>query len=287
MKGGIMAEQPEKKDAFTSHDGVKIFYRKFQASDERARLVVAHGLGEHSGRYGNVVNRLLPANYTLWIPDHRGHGQSGGKKGHVLNFEQYLLDLRLMVEMARENLPEDRKIFLLGHSMGGLIALCFALQNPELIDGVIASSPALGVAVEVPAVKSILGNVMSFIWPGLLLGNELDATKISRDESVVSAYQNDPLVHDRVSARWFTEIMSTMGEVNRQASRIQIPVLMQVAGDDHLVNAQSSKHFFENLVVDDKTLHVYDDLYHEIYNEIVDQRQKVLGDLESWLENHL
>ena len=125
------------------------------------------------------------------------------------------------------------------------------------------------------------------MWPGLLLGNELDATKISRDESVVKAYQDDPLVHDRVSARWFTEILSAMEAVNRQASRMQIPVLMQVAGDDHLVNAQSSRQFFENLTVADKTLHMYDGLYHEIYNELDDQRQKVLGDLEAWLENHL
>ena len=282
-----MTQHHETKDTYSSHDGVTIFYRKFQASDERARLVVAHGLGEHSGRYGNVVNRLLPAGFSLWIPDHRGHGQSGGKKGHVLNFEQYLLDLRSMVEKAREDLPQGRKVFLLGHSMGGLIALYFALQDPQLIDGVIASSPALGVAVEVPAVKRILGNVMSFIWPGLLLGNELDATKICRDASVVKAYQDDPLVHDRVSARWFTEIMSAMTEVNRQASRMRIPVLMQVAGDDHLTRAESSQRFFENLAVDDKTFYLYDDLYHEIYNELEDQRQKVLGDLESWLENHL
>ena len=282
-----MAEYHEKTDTFASHDGVKIFYRHCQAADERARLVIAHGLGEHSGRYGNVVNRLLPVNYSLWIPDHRGHGRSGGKKGHVLNFEQYLLDLRLMVEMAREDLPQGRKIFLLGHSMGGLIALYFAMQSPELIDGVIASSPALGMVIEVPAVKNVLGKVMSLMWPGLLLGNELDATKISRDESVVKAYQDDPLVHDRVSARWFTEILSAMEAVNRQTSRMQIPLLMQVAGDDHLVNAQSSRQFFENLTVADKTLHMYDGLYHEIYNELDDQRQKVLGDLEAWLENHL
>ena len=282
-----MTEYHAKTDTFASHDGVNIFYRQFQAADERARLVIAHGLGEHSGRYGNVVDRLLPANYSLWIPDHRGHGQSGGKKGHVLNFEQYLLDLRLMVELAKKDLPEGRKIFLLGHSMGGLIALYFVLQNPELIDGVIASSPALGMVIEVPAVKNALGQVMSFLWPGLLLGNELDATKISRDESVVKAYQNDPLVHDRVSARWFTEMLSTMEEVNRQASRMQIPVLMQVAGDDHLVNAQSSMQFFDKLTLADKTLYMYDGLYHEIYNEHDEQRQKVLGDLEAWLENHI
>ena len=282
-----MAEYLEKTDTFSSHDGVDFFYRLYQTPNERARLVIAHGLGEHSGRYGNVVNRLLPRHISIWALDHRGHGKSGGKRGHILNFEQYLLDLRLMVELAGEGIPENRKIFLLGHSMGGLIALYFALRHPELIDAVIASSPALGMIIEVQAVKSVLGKKISFIWPGLLLSNELDATKISHDENVVQAYQNDPLVHDKISARWFTEFLSAMDEVNRQASQMKIPTLLQVAADDHLVNAPASERFFENLTVDDKTLHMYAGLYHEIYNEVEDQRQKVLGDLEDWLEAHI
>ncbi len=286
MRGNI-EENSEKQGTFTGHDGLTLFYRHYQATDECARIVIAHGLGEHSGRYGNVVNRLVPANNSVWIADHRGHGQSGGKKGHVLRFDDYLQDLRLIVNMAREGLPENRKIFLLGHSMGGLIALSFALQYPELIDGVIASSPGLGAAFEVPMVQRTIGRIMSVIWPGLLLPNGFDATKISREESVVHTYLNDPLVHDKVSARWFTEIISTMAEVNRQASHIEIPVLMQVAGDDRLVSAESSMHFFKNLTVEDKTLHVYDGLYHEVYNELNEPRQKVLDDLTAWLANHL
>ena len=282
-----MSQYSEKTDSFSGHDGVNLFYRQYPAPNERARLVIAHGLGEHSGRYGNVVDRLVPKDISIWALDHRGHGKSGGKRGHILNFEQYLLDLRLMVESAREDLPENRRIFLLGHSMGGLIALYFALRQPELIDAVVASSPALGMVIEVPAVKSILGKVMSFIRPGLVLSNELDATKISHDENVVQAYQNDSLVHDKVSARWFTEFLSAMESVNQQAEQLRVPILLQVAGDDYLVNAQSSQRFFEKLTVADKTLHVYDGQYHEIYNEAVDQRQKALGDLESWLENHI
>lgn len=282
-----MADLAEKTNKFTSHDGVNIFYRHYQAPNERARLVIAHGLGEHSGRYGNVVNWLLPKDISIWAPDHRGHGKSGGKRGHILNFEQYLLDLRLMVEIAREQLPVNRKVFLLGHSMGGLIAIFFALRNPELIDGLIASSPALGMVIEVPAIKSILGKVMSFLWPGLTMANELDATKISHDEAVVNAYQNDPLIHDRVSARWFTEFLSAMETVNQQAAHIKVPTLLQIAGDDHLVNVQSSKRFFENLTVNDKTLYFYEGLYHEVFNEMLEQRQKVLGDLENWLEDRL
>ena len=282
-----MTGYSEKTDSFRGHDGVNLFYRRYLSPRERARLVIAHGLGEHSGRYGNVVERLFAKDISIWALDHRGHGKSGGKRGHILNFDEYLSDLRLLIESAREDLPENQKIFLLGHSMGGLIALSFALRQPELIDAVIVSSPALGMVIEVPAAKSILGKVMSFILPGLVLSNELDATKISHDDKVVGAYQNDPLVHDKVSARWFTEFLSTMAAVNQQAQNLRVPILLQVAGDDYLVNARSSQRFFEKLTVGDKTLHVYDGLYHEIYNETEDQRPKVFSDLEYWIENHI
>ena len=128
---------------------------------------------------------------------------------------------------------------------------------------------------------------MSYAWPGLIMGNELDATKISRDPDVVKAYENDPLVHDRVSARFFTELMAAMESVNQQASTLNVPVLMQVAGEDYLVNADASKDFFEKLTLQDKTLHVYDGVYHEIYNAPEDQKEKVLEDLEAWLDKRL
>jgi acylglycerol lipase len=282
-----MEESLEKTDNFSGCDGLNIFYRYHQAGNERARLIIAHGLGEHSGRYGNIFKRLLSKDISIWALDHRGHGKSGGQRGHILNFEQYLLDLRLMVELVRKDLPEGRKIFLLGHSMGGLIVLYFALQSQDLIDGLIASSPGLGMAIEVPAAKNVLGKVMSFIWPGLSMSNALDATKISHDPAVIGAYQNDSLVHDRVSARWFTEFLAAMETVNQRVSQIKVPILMQVAGDDRLVNAQAAKLFFEKLTAADKTLYIYDDLYHEIYNEPEDSREKVLKDLENWLEDRL
>jgi len=279
-----MAALPETTGEFVSPDGIKIFYRQYQAESERARMVLSHGVGEHSGRYGNVIERVLPKGFSVWAPDHRGHGQSGGKRGHVLNFVQYLTDLRLTVELAKKDMPGEMPCFLLGHSMGGLIALDFAQHYPELIDGVVASSPCLGMVIEIPAVKKVLGSFMSYVWPGMTMGSGLDATKISRDENVVSAYKNDPLVHDRVSARFFTELLAAMESVNQQASALNVPVLMQVAGEDYLVNADSSKHFFEKLTLRDKTLHVYDDMYHEIYNAPQDQKERVLDDLETWLD---
>ena len=282
-----MTETRETTGEFTGQDGSGIFFRHYVASPEQGRVVIAHGLGEHSGRYGHVAARMVECGCSVWALDHRGHGKSQGRRGHILSFDHYLADLAYMVKMVLEGRPEGVKLFLLGHSMGGLIALNFALNFPELIDGVIASSPALGVTVEVPAVKRLLGRVMSGLWPGLQMANGLDATKISHDPEVVRDYQDDPLVHDRVSARWFTEFMAAMERTNAMASGMAGPVLMQVAGDDHLANAGAARAFFNALEAKDKTLHLYEGLYHEIYNERTEDRERVLNDLVEWLTAHM
>ncbi|MBW2561496.1 MAG: lysophospholipase, partial [Deltaproteobacteria bacterium] len=264
-----------------------IFYRKYQADGEKARVVIAHGLGEHSGRYGNVVNRLIPRGISIWAPDHRGHGQSDGPRGHIFSFYQYIDDLHSLIALARDTLPEGEKIFLLGHSLGGLIALRFAARFPEVIDGLIVSAPALGLPKEPSSILVFIVRILSALRPTLSLANGFDASKISHDEEVVRAYLDDPLVHDRVTARWFTEFASAMEVAGRSASEIKIPFLMQLAGDDHLTSADASKRFFESLPLADKTLYIYKDLYHEIYNETQQQRERVLDDLDTWLMKHI
>ncbi len=114
-----MGESSESTGSFISEDGLKIFYRKYQADPEKARMVITHGLGEHSGRYGNVVERLLPKGITIWAVDLRGHGRSDGPRGHVMAFDQYLDDLHKMIHLSKNELPEGMKCFLHGHSLGG------------------------------------------------------------------------------------------------------------------------------------------------------------------------
>ena len=281
-----MHHYQESISTFNGQNGMEIFYRHLPAKNARAGMVVAHGLGEHSGRYFNIFNRLVPAGYAIWALDFRGHGRSPGKRGHIDTFDQYVLDLKTLVELARENSPAGGKLFLLGHSMGGLIALNYAERFSETIDGVVVSSPGLGLKVRGPALKALLGKVMSSIWPGLSMGNGLDASKISHDPDVVKAYVVDPLVHDRVTARFFTEFLAAMDETNTKASGLKAPILMQVAGDDHMTDAQSAKSFYENLDVADKKLLFYDTLYHEIYNETLVEKEAVLDDLEKWLTLH-
>ncbi|MFZ0451444.1 MAG: lysophospholipase [Desulfatiglandaceae bacterium] len=277
----------EKDGTLKSPDGLKIYYRYFRTEDERARIVITHGLGEHSGRYGNVVDRLLPEGLSVWAMDLRGHGKSEGRRGHIQAFDDYMSDLGAMVHHVRKEIPEGMKCLLLGHSMGGLVALDFALKFPDLIDGVIISSPSLGISVKVPLFKRVLGSLMSSVLPSLTLKNGLDTDKLSHDPAVAPAYVNDPLVHDKVSARWFTEILLTMEKLMGSAAGMDVPILLQLAGDDHLTDVSASRQFFEKMVLKDRTLHVYEGRYHEIYNEREDLRSQPMEDLAAWIEKRL
>jgi acylglycerol lipase len=272
---------------FSGDKNLKIFYRNLSAEKEKARLVIAHGLGEHSGRYDRVINRLVPEGLSIWALDFCGHGRSEGKRGHIESFDQYIADIDKLIDIAAEDAPQDTKIFLLGHSLGGLIALNHGLRLPDKLNGLIVSSPVLAFKVKVPAFKIISGKVMSAIWPGLSMANELDPTKISHDTSVVDAYIQDPLVHNRVTARWFTEFVSAMAWVQKSVTKMKVPILMQIAGNDFLVDAGASETFFNHLLLKDKTIHIYRELFHEIFNETADESAVVLDDLHAWIEMHL
>ncbi len=285
-----MAEHVNSTDTYlTGNDDVRIYFTEDQVdkSEEKGCVLIVHGLGEHSGRYGHVVERLNSIGFSVFRYDHRGHGKSDGKRGHIVSFTDYIDDLKTVIEKIRSLDDQAGKFFLLGHSMGGLIVLNYAMNYPGDMDGVIASSPALGPAKKIPVIKGSLGKIMSGLIPSLSFDNELDPSLLSHDTAVVQAYIDDPLVHRRITARWFTEFLSAMEETMVSASRISKPILMQVAGSDQIVSPQASKEFFESLAVSDKTLHFYDDLYHEIYNEKEPDRGRVLSDLETWLKNHI
>ncbi|MBS3757187.1 MAG: lysophospholipase [Desulfobacterales bacterium] len=282
-----MTIDSESNDSFQGSGDEPIFYRYIPSAEERGRILIAHGLGEHSGRYSHVMEKLLDTGLSVWALDHRGHGQSGGKRGHVNAFDQYIEDLHQMIKIVRQGMAENTKFFLLGHSMGGLIVLNYAENHPRMIDGLIASSPGLAPADGIPRIKGAIGRLMSKIWPGLALNNALDSGFLSHDSAVVTDYDNDPLVHPWVTARWFTEYLDAMADTIRSASSIQMPILMQAAGDDHLVDAEASRKFFDSLTLTDKTFYFYDHLYHEIYNELGEKREQVLGDLTGWLDDHI
>lgn len=280
-----MADIEEKTGWVESLDGTVLFYRTFDAGGRRLRVVISHGLGEHSGRYGHVVDTLISLGASVWIHDHRGHGRSQGRRGHVNDFGDYVRDLKTLIEMAGKNRQDRLPLLLLGHSMGGLIALSLARQDPGCIDGLIVSSPLLGIPKPLPTAAVTAVRILSKVWPTFTLNNKIDPSTISHDTAEVDAYTHSEWVHGKISARWFVRCISEIEATGGSPAAIRTPILMQIAGDDHLVSAPAALAFFNGLAESDKTLCHYGRLYHEIYNETLPERRKVLDDLKKWISD--
>jgi len=272
---------------FLADDMVRIFYQSWQAQKPKGVVVISHGLGEHSDRYSNIMNALAGAGISFYALDHRGHGKSGGKRGHVDRYMKYVDDLKKLVDTLVKTENPGLPVILLGHSMGGLIAMRYALEYPEDLKGLILSAPALVPAVAVPGWKKSLGRIFSVIAPGLAMNNELDPADISSDPDVVQAYRDDPLVHDMVSARWYTEYLKSAAECLDRAGELTVPLLVFHGTDDRIVDFAGTVQVHESATSRDKKKQLFEGLYHETMNEVEHERVKVLDAAAKWILSHL
>ncbi len=225
----------------------------------------------------------MPHGYAVYALDHRGHGHSAGLRGHVDRFSDYLADLRRLVDEAQRSEP-DLPTFLLGHSLGGTIALAFALEQPTGLSGVIASSPWLQLRLQPPQSKVTLAGFMSRIWPAFTLRTGLPVGGLSHDPQVALNYVADRLVHDRISVRLFTEIVSTHQSILANAANLRLPCLFLLPDADPIVDPAATREFQGKVASADNTLHVYEGFYHEGFNEL--GKERPLGDLLAWLDAH-
>jgi alpha-beta hydrolase superfamily lysophospholipase len=264
-------------------NGLRLAYHSWEPPPERtrARLVLVHGLGEHSGRYAEFGARMAAAGVATFAMDLRGHGLSDGQRGHVPSFDVLLQDLdRFHREV--EGLTDARApMFLLGHSLGGLIALRYQEEYDERFRGAIITSPWLATAMTVPRWKANLAHALAKFIPSLPLSSGIDPEHVSRDPDIVERYRTDPLVHDRITPRLFSEVSSAMGLVLQRSDRIREPVLFMVAGDDRLVDTDRSLRFARSISVTDLTVNVYPDHYHELLNE--PDRAAIHGEIRDWI----
>jgi len=262
---------------FTGHDGTELYYQSWRPEGAmRATLIIVHGLGEHSGRYYNVVEHLVPKGVAIYAHDHRGHGRSPGQRGFIRDWSLFVEDMGAFVQFVQA--------FMLGHSMGGNIMLNYVLRHPQGLNGVIASAPAVG-RLDIPPVLAFLSRLLSRVWPTLSLDTGLDATAISRDETAVRAYQNDPLVHSQGTPRFGVELARSAEWVMAHAADLEPPLLLLHGDADGLVNVENSRQFFDRVTLPDKTIKIYEGGYHESHNDI--HKAQMLADLEQWLEAHL
>ena len=270
---------------FAGQGGLRIHWQAWLPEGEaRAFLLLAHGYGEHSGRYGHVGERFAANGIAVYALDHRGHGRSQGQRGHLNRFAEYVSDLHaLRVRVADE--AKERPIVLLGHSMGGLIAVHYALAHGAGLAGVAITAPALGIVAEPPALLRAIARLLSIVAPRVSFKGTVDPALLSHDLSVGPAYVADPLVHRRATARFYVEFKSAITEAHARAAELDLPILVMIPSDDRLTDPVAARRFAVSTRPECTRLIEYPGFFHEILNEV--EKERVLVDLERWLEERL
>jgi acylglycerol lipase len=270
----------EASGAFGGALGRSIFWRSWTPdAPARAAIVLVHGLGEHSGRYDHVVARLVDEGYAVHAVDHRGHGRSDGPRAFIEDMDNVVADVDTLVDRAVAAQP-GVPVFMLGHSMGGLIALRYAIAHQERLAGLILSA-ALARLDAVPKPLELVGRALSVIAPRAPL-IAIDATLVSRDPAVVKAYRADPLVHHgKLPARTAAQLADAVERFPSSVGAITVPTLILYGTADGLCPPSGSVMLGERIGAADKTVKAYDGLFHEILNE--PERETVLADIVDWL----
>lgn len=266
----------------TGHGGIELFAQGWlPQGNPRDVIVIAHGYAEHGGRYGNIVERLVPQGYALFAMDHRGHGRSGGKRALVDRMAWIIDDFHRFVGEVRAR-QGGQRVKLLGHSMGGNIAFGYALRWPEDLSGLILSGPLIG--GKAPLVQRLAMQLLAAVAPNL--GTvDLPPGAVSRDPQVVDDYMNDILVTiGKVPARTAHELFAPLPGYLKRAPDMRVPVLIQHGEADALVPFAGARPTIDAIGAPDKTVITYPGLFHEIYNE--PEKDRVIGDLARWLETH-
>jgi acylglycerol lipase len=258
--------------------GVEIFYQSWLPdAPARAALIIVHGLGEHSDRYEHVAQALTGDGIAVYACDHRGHGRSQGPRA-VVDVADVVADVDQLVVLAAGEQP-DTPVFMLGHSLGGMIAVRYALDHQARLSGLVLSG-ALATVDASPALRRI-GRLVSAVAPRAPM-IALDAELVSRDPAVVAAYRADPLVHHgRIPARTAAQIADTTAAFPEQVGAIMLPTLILYGTADGLCPPAGSVMLGEQLGSTDVSIRAYEGLYHEILNE--PERATVIGDVRDWL----
>jgi acylglycerol lipase len=260
-----------KKHGFT-FQGTSFFWQSWEATQSNAVLLIIHGMGEHSGRYAHVAEFFNTFNYVVCAMDHYGHGHSGGKKGDIPSMEYMLQSVAVFIQEVQKTYGVKPTV-ICGHSMGGNVVANYLIQKSQQFKSAIITSPWLILPASVPKWRILLAKLMMKIFPGFQDSTKLDATAISRIPEEVKKYQNDPLVHDYMTPRFFFTMEEAGLFAIDYADRINIPVLLMHGKADRLTYIGGSVMFYEN---NPEKIHfkAWDEAYHELHNDTI--RQEVL-----------
>ena len=278
--------------SFTGANNLKLFYRKWYPSAEssvtnhiKGVLALIHGLGEHSGRYCAVFKALTEAGYAVFAFDNQGHGKSEGQRGHITSWQDYRDNTSAFLQLVREQEP-TAPLFLMGHSLGGLIVLDYILRNETTIKGVIVSAPPVQPSEGTTnKARIVMARLLSGLLPRLSLKMRLNCGGLSRDQDIANDVAHDPLTHPYVTLRWGSETLDTMKWVNAHIDELQYPILLIHGGADPIMDYEGSCKIFQRIQSDHKTLKIYEGSYHEPHNDL--DADIVMKDLVDWVNQML
>lgn len=272
------------ESGWQSADGIQFYAQGWEPEGEtKAVICLVHGIGEHCGRYAHVAEFLGQAGYALSAFDLRGHGKSGGQRGHSPSFDVYMDDIARSLELAAQRYP-GKPCFLYGHSLGGLLVINFALRRKPQLRGVVATSPALRTAVEKQVAKVWMARILGTLFPTLSMATALDVAGLSHDGAVIQRYQHDPLVHGVATLAMAKGSIESIPWVFAHAAEFPLPLLLVHGSQDPITYPDGSRDFAA-LVPGNCTFKLWEGLYHETHNE--PQKEQVLGFMVEWLNSKL
>ena len=271
---------------FSGSGGLQLFFQRWKpTAPPRAIIAFIHGIGGHSGQptYTHLISYLVQSGYALYGMDLRGHGRSPGHPGHINHWSEYRTDVRAFLDIIR-NFEPGRPVFLLGQSLGGLIALEYAVRYPEGLRGVIASAPVLTEPKTSPIQRAVLV-VLSRLWPHLRLPLRLELSGLSRDHDEVEKIIKDPLTNLWITPRTFRETLTAIQWMQLHVVELRIPLLLIHGTADTLASPDGSRSFFDKVGIADKTLQLYEGGFHQAFIDV--NRKQVLTDVAQWLDRHV
>jgi alpha-beta hydrolase superfamily lysophospholipase len=285
FEGERLSASSNESGRFQSIDGIVLYEHWWRPEREaKAGIVLVHGLAEHSGRYIDFADFLRDHGYAVDTFDLRGHGKSSGPAVYVNSFDDYMSDLDFFLDRVRVRLP-GKPLFLFGFSMGAAITALFIIERKPQVRGVVLSAPVVRVSDSISPLLQKLSGAIASTFPRMRMVR-LNHRHLSRDESVCTAYDRDPLVYRRgIPARTGFELIKAARRIQAGAADFAVPVLILQGSEDKLVDPEASRFFFESIGSGDRTLKLYEGLFHEVMNE--PERESVRDDVLTWLDAHI
>ena len=262
-----------------------LFLREWkpESGDPAAAIAIVHGFGEHGGLYFHVGEFLAARGFHVFCADLRGHGRSRGRRGHIQSWTDYRQDVAEMIDAVQREQPE-LPTFLLGNSMGGLIAADYAVQHSDQLEGLILLAPAVG-GVGIHTFLLKLSRIFSRIWPTFTLNSGIERSRLTRDPAAIARLDADPLVHSLGTARLGSEVQDAVARLKRNAPTLTLPLLLQHGTADQVTSPDSSREFFESVGARDKTFTTYPGAYHNLVIDLV--KDDVMRDIDHWITQQL